>query len=152
MHSKKIIKQSIVFVITVVTVLSCGRNQNEGNKSKTTIGLSYEQRSLDIEQAKSFIRKRQGEILDVRSIAEYDQDHFDRAINIPYNPDSFAKLIKDKRLDKNTFILVHCAAGVTNGRSHNAIKVLDSLGFKKVYNLKGGYLHYKGIEEDYQVH
>lgn len=152
MNRKSIIKQSIIFFIAVITVLSCGRNKEDENKLNTTIGVSYEKRSLDVEQAKSFIQKRQGKILDVRSNAEYEQEHLDGAINIPFNPDSFAQSINDKDLDKNTTFLVHCAAGVTNGRSYNAIKVLDSLGFKKVYNLKGGYLHYKGKEEDSQDH
>lgn len=150
---KSILKPALVLSIAVMTLFSCGKNKDDGNASQTsTIGVSYEERSLDIEQANNFIQKHQGEILDVRSTAEYEQEHLDGAINIPFNPDSFAQSIIAKDLDKNTAFLVHCAAGVTNGRSQNAIQVLDSLGFKKVYNLKGGYIHFKGIDQDPHNH
>jgi rhodanese-related sulfurtransferase len=39
-------------------------------------------------------------------------------------------------LDKNKPVLVYCAAG---GRSASAAKDLKKAGFKKVYDLEGGY-------------
>jgi rhodanese-related sulfurtransferase len=41
-----------------------------------------------------------------------------------------------KKLDKNKPVLVYCAAG---GRSASAAKDLKKAGFKKVYDLEGGY-------------
>ena len=41
------------------------------------------------------------------------------------------------KLDKSKPVLLYCSAG---GRSAKASKIFDSLGFKEIYDLKGGYL------------
>ena len=41
------------------------------------------------------------------------------------------------KLDKNKPVLLYCAMG---GRSSKASKVFKSQGFKKIYDLKGGFL------------
>ena len=70
-------------------------------------------------------------IIDVRSKKEYQEGHLDGAISIPlFN----IKKNRDK-INTNKKILVYCQSGA---RSKKALKILEDLGIKNVYNLKGG--------------
>jgi rhodanese-related sulfurtransferase len=68
--------------------------------------------------------------IDVRGHDEYAQAHVPGAINI-----TVGEITEDhprlKELDKNTEIVVYCAAG---GRAEQAKKKLEALGFNKVIN------------------
>lgn len=73
------------------------------------------------------------EIVDVRSIQEFNEGHIDGAINLPeYEIDNDVdKILKDK--DKE--IVLYCEAG---SRSKKAYKKLIKLQYKNVYSLYGG--------------
>ncbi len=77
-------------------------------------------------------------LLDVRTNNEYAQGHIPGAVHIPLSEigDKVKKLKKDKD------IVVFCASG---NRSIWAIKRLMGMGFKNLYNLKGGYRAWKRI-------
>lgn len=68
--------------------------------------------------------------IDVRSHDDYALAHVPGAINITVGEiaENHPRL---KELDKNTEIVVYCAAG---GRAEQAKKKLESLGFSKVIN------------------
>lgn len=68
--------------------------------------------------------------IDVRGGAEYDGGHVLGAINIPLGEisEDHPKL---KDLDRNSDIVVYCAAG---GRAEMAKKKLESFGFSNVVN------------------
>lgn len=74
------------------------------------------------------------QLIDVRTPEEYQAGFIGTAININYNAPDFK--LKISKLDPDKPVLVYCAAG---GRSAKASKILDSLGFKTIYDLKGGY-------------
>ncbi|HRP30850.1 MAG TPA: rhodanese-like domain-containing protein [Agriterribacter sp.] len=67
-------------------------------------------------------------ILDVRSKGEFSSGHIKNAINIPVDQLS-SQLVKLK--DKNQCIICCCASGM---RSGNAKRILESNGYKTVYN------------------
>lgn len=71
--------------------------------------------------------------IDVRSPEEYASGHIPSFQNINIAATGF----KDKmaQLDKNKPVLLYCAVG---GRSAQAAKILRDMGFKEVYDLKGG--------------
>ncbi len=75
-------------------------------------------------------------LLDVRTNKEYGEGHIPGAIHIPLTEigDKVKKLKKDKE------IVVFCQNG---NRSIWAIKRLMSMGYKNLYNLKGGYRAWK---------
>jgi len=73
-------------------------------------------------------------LIDLRTPQEYDEGHIDKASNIDFNATDFNDQIS--KLDKDQPFLIYCAAG---GRSAKAAVLMESLGFKKVYELKGGY-------------
>jgi adenylyltransferase/sulfurtransferase len=75
--------------------------------------------------------KKDVTILDVREPFEYEICHLDGSKLIPLGelPERVSELSTADQ------IVVHCHTG---GRSANAVKFLNSLGFKKAKNLKGG--------------
>lgn len=77
-------------------------------------------------------------ILDVRSAAEYDKGHIPGAVHVPLAQvgDKVKKLKKDKDL------VVYCRSG---NQSIWAIKRLMGMGYKNLYNLKGGYNAWKRL-------
>jgi rhodanese-related sulfurtransferase len=77
-------------------------------------------------------------LLDVRSDKEYVQGHIPGAVHVPLADigDKVKKLKKDKDL------VVYCRSG---NQSIWAIKRLMGMGYKNLYNLKGGYSAWKRI-------
>jgi rhodanese-related sulfurtransferase len=73
-------------------------------------------------------------LIDVRTPQEFQGGHIENATNIDFNAADFTDKIS--ALDKETPFLIYCAVG---GRSARAASLMKSLGFKKVYELKGGY-------------
>lgn len=75
-------------------------------------------------------------LLDVRSNKEYENGHIPGAVHVPLSDigDKIKKLKKDKDL------VVYCRTG---NQSIWAIKRLMGMGYKNLYNLKGGYNAWK---------
>jgi rhodanese-related sulfurtransferase len=77
-------------------------------------------------------------LLDVRTDEEYKKGHIPGAVHVPLADvgDKVKKLKKDKDL------VVYCQSG---NRSIWAIKRLMGMGYKNLFNLKGGYSAWKRI-------
>lgn len=75
-------------------------------------------------------------LLDVRTNKEYEGGHIPGAVHVPLSQigDRIKKLKKDKEL------VVYCQSG---NKSIWAIKRLMGMGYKNLYNLKGGYHAWK---------
>lgn len=74
------------------------------------------------------------QLIDVRTPEEYNAGHIPNAININFNDPAFQSNIQ--KLDKQKPILLYCAAG---GRSARALKIVNDLKFKEVYELSVGF-------------
>lgn len=79
--------------------------------------------------------KKNFPIIDVRTPSEFWEGHIDNAINIDFNSNSFINEIS--KLDKSKTYLIYCRSG---NRSLKAATIMDSLGFKKIIDLEGGFL------------
>lgn len=75
-----------------------------------------------------------GILIDVRTPDEYGAGHIDKALNINWFDPDFSKQVAN--LDKDKTIYLYCKKG---GRSAKAARLLDSLGFKNVIDLEGGF-------------
>lgn len=73
-------------------------------------------------------------LVDVRTSEEYEAGHLENAKNINFYDQDFAEQFLS--ISKDETIYVYCKKG---GRSAKAQQLLDSLGYKKVVNLEGGY-------------
>ena len=98
----------------------------------------FSQKKITREEFKELITKGNTLVIDVRTPVEFSEANIKNAINIDYFSKSFLETIS--KLDKQKTILVYCAAG---GRSTSACSDFKKLGFKKVYNLIGGYDDWK---------
>ncbi|MFK5973723.1 MAG: rhodanese-like domain-containing protein [Flavobacteriaceae bacterium] len=73
-------------------------------------------------------------LVDVRTPEEFAEGHLDNAMNINWFDADFADQFET--VDKDKTIYVYCKMG---GRSAKAQEKLESLGYKHVVNLEGGY-------------
>ncbi|KAB2863758.1 MAG: rhodanese-like domain-containing protein, partial [Exiguobacterium chiriqhucha] len=84
------------------------------------------------EQAIESAEKGDVFVLDVRNATEWNASHYEKAERI-----LLGKLARDHEgLPTDQTIAVHCASGV---RSRMAASVLQSLGYKDIQNILGGY-------------
>ena len=92
-------------------------------------------KTLNTTEAKKLIETQKDlVILDVRTPAEYAAGHLKNAQLLnKYDADFEAKL---KALDRNKTYLVYCAVG---GRSGQAAKMMQQLGFKNIYDATEGF-------------
>tara|TARA_B100001287_G_scaffold265156_1_gene257769 strand:- start:432 stop:803 length:372 start_codon:yes stop_codon:yes gene_type:complete len=74
------------------------------------------------------------QLLDVRTLDEFNSGHLEGAINIDIWTPHFIKEVKS-HFDETKPLLVYCAGG---GRSAMAAKDLRKKGFKLIYDLEGG--------------
>lgn len=101
------------------------------------ISCNGQQKEIKKIEPKEFSEKLQSEnqpqLIDVRSPKEFNDQHLDNAKNINWNNDDFDQKIAE--LDKSKPVYVYCLSG---GRSNSASKKLAEMGFKDIYELKGG--------------
>ena len=92
---------------------------------------------VSVQEAFDLIEDNKGNadfvILDVRRDSEYREGHLENALNLDYYASSFADELD--KLDKDKSYLVYCRSG---SRSSGAARMMEELGFKKVYNMLGG--------------
>lgn len=93
--------------------------------------------TLDITKFDPDTAKR-GVLIDVRTPEEYSEGHLPNAINIDVEDDSFAE--KMDVLKKNKNVYLYCKTGK---RSARAVAIADTLGFKNIFNLDGGFIGWK---------
>jgi len=77
------------------------------------------------------------QLIDVRTPQEFAEGHLDGAIMIDYMQSGFMN--KMSKLDKNKDLYIYCRSG---NRSGKATRKLESMGFPKIYDLKGGILNW----------
>ena len=97
-------------------------------------------KSINNVKAEELIKEKKDlVILDVRTFSEFKSGNIPNAINIPV--DEIEWELEQLEPYKNKEILVYCKVGV---RSSIACNFLETEGFKKLYNLRGGILDYTG--------
>lgn len=138
----------VIVAVMSTLIWSCGSSKQVVEKEvEDTISESVDSGLSDLnddilfiaedvsaEKFKILIDQNDGVILDVRTSAEYASGHIEKSINLDYYNAEFKNELK--KLDKTKAVYVYCKSG---GRSGNTKKILTTLGFETIYNLKGGY-------------
>lgn len=115
---------TILITFLALAVTGCGNAQKEEGYKNITV---TEFKNLDFEY----------QLVDVRTPEEFAEGAIDGAKNINfYSPEFLEEMNK---LDKEKPVVLYCRSG---GRSANASNDLIKAGFKKVYNVEGGYIAY----------
>lgn len=83
-------------------------------------------------------------LLDVRTPTEINKGYLHGAVFMDFYDSSFRQQVNN--LDKDKPVFVYCAIG---GRSWDAAKLMTEMGFKNVYDLKGGIIVWKIKNYDY---
>jgi len=129
---KKVISGLTVLFVAVMMV-SCSNGQSKSDAESIAENLNVEE----------FIKQMDGaQLLDVRTPEECNAGIIEGATmaNI-YDADFEANLVK---LDKEKPVTVYCKSG---GRSGQAMAKMQELGFKEVYNLKGGIRAWESVDK-----
>ncbi len=110
-----------------------GQNVTEeaSNIEETTSQLA---KDVEPEEFKNLLESKGGLLLDVRTPEEVAEGTIEGSKNIDFYKPTFKEEIS--KLDKNSPVFVFCRSG---GRSGKTMNMMKDLGFKEVYNLKGGY-------------
>lgn len=78
-------------------------------------------------------------VLDVRTPQEYNEGHIAGAANLDFKSSTFRDRLA--ALSRERTYLVHCASG---GRSSPTVKLMEELGFTRVYHMEAGFDSWKG--------
>ncbi|PDS26327.1 thioredoxin domain-containing protein [Flavobacterium branchiophilum] len=73
------------------------------------------------------------QLVDVRTLEEFQKQHIEGAANINWNGDQFESEIS--KLDHTKPVFVYCMSG---GRSHKAALKMATMGFQNIIELSGG--------------
>jgi len=118
---------SVAILVTMVTFAAC---QNSNSSAQT--GSIKE--TIPVEQFEKKLAQMPGaQLVDVRTPGEYSNGHLKGAVNMNVNGDNYEQQFNT--LDKSKPVFVYCLSG---GRSGNAAKKMQNMGFKEIYNMDGG--------------
>lgn len=110
-----------IFLLSIASLTGC--TQEEKNAI------------LDVANYKEVVVGKDVQLVDVRTPAEYNAGKIDDAINIDFmNQKTFKEAFE--KLDKTKTLYIYCRSG---NRSQKSIPFLKAMGFKDIYDLKGGY-------------
>ena len=127
------------YIIFIISFQSFAQQKNDIKNSSILYSNDIDKSTVElvgVEFSKELIKK-QIKIIDVRTPKEFNQGHIENAININFKSSNFIKSIS--KLNKDTSFLIYCKSG---NRSGKASKIMDSIGFYKIYDLKGGYINW----------
>lgn len=133
--------KNFIFILFILIFIACNTNAQK-KTNKTTIA-----KNIDATTFEQLIAKDSNtQLIDVRTAEEYNTGHIHNAQNINYNNPNFETEIS--KLDKDKPVFIYCLSG---GRSGNALKTLQSKGFKEIYNLEGGIISWKANDKKIEV-
>ena len=125
---KKMNKLMLIVLLIVIMTISTGCNHVNASQGGV---------SMSAEEALSLWQAQEAVIIDVRTLAEYQEGHIPDAPLIPLNQ-------LENRLDeipKEQKVLLICRSG---RRSAQGTSLLRSKGFEQVINIEGGMLAWRG--------
>ncbi len=93
---------------------------------------------LEVQTYKDSITNKKVQLIDVRTPDEFKDGHIEYAKNIDFYATDFTA--EFNKLDKDQPVYIYCRSG---SRSRQAGNKLTEMGFKEIYDLKGGILNYK---------
>ncbi|MFY0630195.1 MAG: rhodanese-like domain-containing protein [Flavobacteriaceae bacterium] len=116
-------KKLLLYSFLFLAVISCKKEE----PSKVTL--------IQPEALAKVMSENSIQLVDVRTPEEYKRGYIEGAVLINFRDSNFLEQMESK-LDKDKPVYVYCASG---GRSGRASSLLLEKGFKKVFDLEGGY-------------
>ena len=116
-------KNALILLFLITSLVAC--------KSQTTQVVKV----VDVTTFKKGIAKKDIQLIDVRTPAEFKEGYIEKAILIDFKAENFKTKVQE--LDKNKPVYLYCRSGK---RSALASTILKDLGFNEIVDLEGGYL------------
>ena len=116
-------KNALILLFLITSLVAC--------KSQTTQVVKV----VDVTTFKKGIAKKDIQLIDVRTPAEFKEGYIEKAILIDFKAENFKTKVQE--LDKNKPVYLYCRSGK---RSAFASTILKDLGFNEIVDLEGGYL------------
>lgn len=123
-----IMKQNFIIYCVAIFFLAIGCKE----ESQTEIKM------ISTEEIQSLLEQDDIQLVDVRTLEEYQAGHIMKAQNIDILSPTFDDDIV--KLDKSKPVVVYCKSG---GRSAKCSKLMKAAGFVKIYDLDGGFEKWK---------
>lgn len=122
-------KTIIIPFIVTANLLSCTNSSTTQNLN-TTIQV----KEVNVTELSKLAKVGNTILLDVRTPEEFEAGFISNATHINFYDSDFKTRIN--KLNKSYTYIVYCKSGYRSGK---ALQIMTDLGFKKVYNLTGGY-------------
>ncbi|MCB0464505.1 MAG: rhodanese-like domain-containing protein [Aequorivita sp.] len=122
-------KLSILFGLTVILFFTACKDKSVAQQ----INVLTPQEFHD-----ALAGKKDAQLVDVRTPEEFAEGHLENAQNINVLETNFITEAEKLNLEKPIYI--YCRSGK---RSAKAALILKDVGFKEIYDMKGGYLHWE---------
>lgn len=124
----------LILLLTLHTLSACNVSEND---SSTRQEENVINKIISVEE---FDKMSQPgvQLIDVRTAEEFSGGCIKHAVNMDVNQPRF--LANLKKLDQSKPVFVYCLSG---GRSAKAAEQMKELGFKEVYNLRGGIMKWQ---------
>lgn len=100
-------------------------------------------KSYSVDEFAALIADPEVQRLDVRTVAEYSEEHIPGSININVLDEQFA-VVADSTLQKDKPVALYCRSGK---RSKKAAAILSKKGYT-VYDLDKGFIGWKGAQKE----
>jgi phage shock protein E len=130
MPMKKTFVEPLLVLLAAVSLLACAKPP-----TASVVALSARQAETLLAQNSDnpdFV------VLDIRTAREYAQGHIPRAVLLDYYDPTFKAGLQ--RLDRDKIYFIYCRSGNRSGR---ALKLIEPLGFKKIYHLENGIIDWR---------
>ena len=131
--------KKIALLFIFIAFVSC---QQKENPASETIQQELIYEVVTADAFADYIQGKDIQLLDVRTKKEFDGGHIKGAAHHHIYDKDFKEQLR--YLDKEKPVYVYCKSG---GRSEEAALELKEMGFKKIYDLKGGISSWKGEVE-----
>lgn len=135
-------KHSLKLLLIFIMFSSACTAEKKGNSAEQDTSKAIAE-NIDANAFEKGIKSADIQLLDVRTSDEYAQGHIKGAKMIDFYGDDFKEGLKS--LDKEKAVYVYCRSG---GRSGQAMKDMHAMGFKAVYNLKGGIMSWSASKKE----
>lgn len=119
-------KKFLLLLLVFGVLVSCNSQTNDYVKS------------VEVADFKEFIKSLGVQLIDVRTPEEFKQGAIKDAVLMNFFADNFKENVA--KLNKDKPVYLYCKSG---RRSKKASEIFVALGFKEIYDLKGGYNAWK---------
>lgn len=127
----------MIWSLAIILVVIAGWHVFEGTWDRRLFTGGC--RNLNAGEANAWLREHpETQVLDVRSVSEFEGGALPNAVNISIGDEAFDS--KAASLDTSKPVLVYCAGGF---RSRKAVARLKKLGFENIRHIHRGYMSWK---------